>query len=135
MTAALLEARTIGIAVDRPWRDVYEAIWRPERFSIWASGLIKSSLEPAGDWWRAEGPAGPIRIRFTERNPFGVMDHTVDLGSGPEIYVPLRVIQNGTGAEVLLTLFRQPGMSETAFLTDLEWAQQDLLALRAMAET
>ena len=88
----MLEARTISIAVDRPWRDVYEALWRPESFAVWASGLIKSSLQPDGAWWRAEGPAGPIRIRFTEHNPFGVMDHIVDLGTGPEIAVPLRVI-------------------------------------------
>ena len=135
MAGPMLEARTTGIAVGRPWREVYERVWRPESFSIWASGLIKSSLERDGDAWRAEGPAGPIRIRFTGHNPFGVMDHFVDLGAGPEVYVPLRIIANGMGAEVLLTLFRQPGMSDANFLADLDWVQRDLLALRALAES
>ena len=36
------------------------------------------------------------------------MDQFVDTAAGAEIYVPLRVLQNGDGAEVLLTLFRQP---------------------------
>lgn len=45
----------------------------------------------------------------------------------------MRVVQNGDGAEVLLTLFRQPEMSPTKFLTDVEWVQRDLLALQTMA--
>jgi len=128
----MLEARTISISIGRPWRELYEAIWRPEIFPKWASGLSASSLEQDGEWWKAEGPDGPIRIRFTGHNPFGIMDHHVDPGSGSVIYVPMRVVANGDGAEVLLTLFRQPGMSEAQFLADAEWVQRDLLALRAL---
>ena len=61
------------------------------------------------------------------------MDQYVDVEGGHEIYVPLRVIPNADGAEVLLTLFRQPEMSPTKFLTDVEWVQRDLLALQTMA--
>jgi hypothetical protein len=128
----MLEARTINISIGRPWRELYEAIWRPESFPKWASGLSKSSMEKDGDWWKAEGPDGPIRIRFTDHNPYGVMDHYVDVGSSSVIYVPMRVIPNGIGAEVLLTLFRQPGMCDTKFLADAEWVQRDLLALRSL---
>jgi hypothetical protein len=117
----------------RPWQDLYEAIWQPECFPRWASGLSRSPLERDGEAWKTEGPEGPISIRFTGHNPFGIMDHYVDVGSGPEIYVPLRVIQNSGGAEVLLTLFRQPGTSAAKFLADVEWVQRDLLALQAMA--
>ena len=73
-----------------------------------------------------------MRIRFTERNAFGVMDHRVDLGTGPEIHVPMRVVPDGGGAEVLVTLFRRPGMSDEAFAADAAWMQRDLLALRAL---
>lgn len=89
---------------------------------------MKGPVQP----WTAEGPTGTIRIRFTDHNPFGVMDHYVDTGEGPEVYVPLRVIANADGAEILLTLFRQPGMSEQQFLTDIEWVKRDLLALEAL---
>jgi hypothetical protein len=129
----VLESRTISISIKRSWTDLYEAVWRPESFPKWASGLSKSSLEKDGDRWKAEGPEGTIRIRFTEHNPFGIMDHYVDGGSGSEIYVPLRIIANAKGAEVLLTLFRQPEMSEANFLADIEWVQRDLLALQALA--
>jgi hypothetical protein len=131
----VLEARTVSISIERPCRDLYEAIWRPECFPDWASGLSGSSLEKDGEAWKAEGPEGPIRIRFTDHNAFGVMDHHVDAGSGPEVHVPMRVVRNGDEAEVLLTLFRQPGMSDAKFLADIEWVRRDLSALRAMAES
>ena len=123
----MLEARTISIPIDRNWNEVYEAIWRPEDFPKWASGLSKSSLAKHGNAWKGEGPDGPITIRFTDHNLFGVMDHYVDTGVGPEIYVPLIVIPNGDGAEVLLTLFRQPGMTDEQFQADTEWVKRDLL--------
>ena len=85
-----------------------------------------------GEWWTAAGPEGPVRIGFTGRNAFGVMDHHVDPGHGPEIHVPMRVVPNGGGAEVLVTLFRRPGMSGAEFTPDAEWMMRDLLALNAL---
>lgn len=61
---------------------------------------------------------GPIRITFTQYNGFGVMDHWVDLGNGRIVYVPLRIIPNEDGSEVVLTLFRQSGMSTDKFAED-----------------
>jgi hypothetical protein len=128
----MLEAKTISVSIGRPWRELYDEIWRPEAFSRWASGLAKSAIVRDGESWKAEGPEGPIRIRFTEYNAFGVMDHYVDVGSGPEIYVPMRIVGNEDGAEVVFTLFRQPGMSDAKFLEDAEWVQRDLRALQAL---
>lgn len=128
----MLDSRTIGISINRNWKEVYEAVWRPEDFPKWASGLSGSSLIKDGELWKAEGPEGSVRIRFTGHNAFGVMDHYVYVGNAPEIYVPLRIIQNGDGAEVLLTLFRQTGMPDGKFAADAEWVQRDLLALKAL---
>ena len=128
----MLESRTISLSINRNWEKVYDAVWRPEDFPKWASGLSKSSLTRDGEAWRAEGPEGTVRITFTDHNAFGVMDHHVDVGNGTSIYVPMRIIQNGDGAEVLLTLFRQPGMSDEKFAADAEWVGRDLFALRAL---
>lgn len=128
----MLPSRTLSVSIPRGWREVYGAVWRPQDFVRWASGLGRSGLERDGpDRWRAEGPEGPIRIHFTDHNAFGVMDHRVDLGGG-EIRVPLRIVPNGTGAEVLFALFRQPGMSDERFAADAEWVERDLAASRAL---
>lgn len=129
------EAITLGITVDRPWRSLYEAFWRPEAFPTWASGLSQAELVEQEGRWLAKGPGGSVLIRFTDHNPYGVMDHWVELASGEVVYVPLRVIANGPGAEVQLTLFRQPGMDEATFERDADWVRQDLLALKRLAET
>jgi hypothetical protein len=130
----MFEAKTISVSVNRDWQTLYEAFWRPETFPQWASGLSSASLKKDGETWKANGPEGPIEITFTGHNPFGVMDHWVDLGSGQVIYLPLRIIQNGTGAQVQLTLFRQPDMTDTKFAEDEAWVKRDLLALKARAE-
>ena len=130
----MLDAKTIGISIDRNWRELYELIWRPEDFPKWASGLSNSSLQRQGDAWTAEGPDGPIKITFTAHNELGVMDHWVDVGGGQIVYVPLRIVPNENGAEVLLTLFRQPDMSDAKFAADQDWIGRDLLTLKALAE-
>ena len=131
----MLEVQTISVAVDRPWQPLYEMWWRPEAFVQWASGLSQSNFRKSGECWKAEGPEGPIEIRFTAHNTFGVMDHWVDLGGGQEVYIPLRIIANGDGAEVQLTLFRQPGMSDEKFAEDQAWVKRDLLNLKHLSES
>jgi hypothetical protein len=129
----MLESRTLSISIRRNWRDLYEQIWHPEAFAHWAAGLSKADLHRDGEVWKAQGPAGPVTIRFTAHNPFGVMDHSVDTGSGPTVYVPLRVIANADGAEVQITLFRQPGMTDDTYRKDAESVERDLLALKKWA--
>lgn len=128
----MLPARTYSISIDRDWRALYAEIWRPEYFAKWASGLAESELRESSGEWLADGPEGPIRIRFTPHNDYGVMDHVVNAGTDAEIHIPLRVVQNGAGAEVMLTLFRQPGMSDEKFSADAKWINRDLHALKAL---
>src|SRR3546814_1444681 len=130
----MLPARTYSVSIDHEWRSLYDRIWRPEFFTRWASGLTESDLRQDGDDWFADGPEGPVRIRFTGHNDFGIMDHFVDVGDGQKIHIPLRVIQNDGGAEVMLTLFRQPGMDAEKFAADARWIHSDLKALNALIE-
>jgi hypothetical protein len=129
------DVRQICVSVRCGWQALYERFWRPESFPLWASGLSDSGLEQAGEVWRAQGPEGPVTIRFTPHNPFGVMDHWVDLGAGREIYMPLRVIGNGDGCLVTLTLFRQPEMTDETFAADAAWVARDLQTLKGLAES
>lgn len=126
----MLPSRTYSISIDRDWKLLYEAIWRPEIFPKWASGLTESDLRPDGADWLADGAEGPVRVRFTPRNDFGVMDHFIETSGGQQVHIPLRVIQNGDGAEVMLTLFRQPDMTDETFARDAKWIARDLRALR-----
>jgi hypothetical protein len=134
MEKCMLDAKVITCSVRRNARDLYEMLWRPESFVHWASGLGNASLERDDQGWTAQGPEGLVRITFTEHNDFGVMDHWVDPGGERIVYVPLRIIPNEEGSQVMLTLFRQPGMSAEKFAQDEAWVRRDFGTLKVFAE-
>jgi len=43
-------------------------------------------------------------------------------------------VPNGSGSEVLLTLFQTAGMSDERFAEDIRWVEQDLKALKGIME-
>jgi hypothetical protein len=131
--AALLSSRNLGVSIQRSSTDVYDFVSVPENFRLWASGLGKS-LNKVDGVWVAETQQGPVRIRFSERNGFGILDHWVSPEPGLEIHIPMRVIANGSGSELVFTLFRQPGMSEEEFAADAEWVMRDLTVLKNLLE-
>ena len=78
-----------------------------------------------------------MRVEFAPRNDFGVVDHVVRPlnNEGPAVDVPLRVLPNASGSEVLITLFQQPGMSDTQYEADAELIRADLERLRDAIES
>jgi hypothetical protein len=87
-----------------------------------------------GATWRFEGSEGTTTVRFSAPNEYGVLDHYVLLPDGSEIYIPLRVIANGSGCDVQFTLFRVPGMTDEKFAADAQWVERDLGKLKALVE-
>jgi hypothetical protein len=62
------------------------------------------------------------------------VDHTVIRPSGQRVYVPMRLIVNGSGCELLFTLFRESKMSDTQFASDAGFVQRDLDRLKMVLE-
>jgi hypothetical protein len=54
--------------------------------------------------------------------------------SGLQVYIPMRVVQNGSGSELIFTLFRLPDMSDAQFDADAEWVMRDLISLKNLLE-
>ncbi len=129
----MYQSLNLNVFINRGIKDVYEFVCVPENFRLWASGMGKSLKKVNGEWI-AETPEGPVKVRFTERNEFGVLDHWVSLKPGLQIYIPMRVIANGSGCELLFMLFRLPGMSDEQFAADAEWVMRDLTSLKSLLE-
>lgn len=128
------ESKIISISIERSLHDVYDFMAQPTSFARWASGLGKP-IGNEGTVWRFDGETGPVKVRFTEPNAYGVLDHYVELPDGSETYVPMRAIANGTGTEVQFTLVRASGMSDEKLATDAEWVMRDLVRLKELLET
>ena len=63
-------------------------------------------------------PEGPVRIR----------------PSGQRVYVPMRLIANSSGCELIFTLFRERNMSDAQFASDAGFVQRDLSGLKMLLE-
>ncbi|WP_343464833.1 polyketide cyclase [Pantoea sp.] len=123
----MLPCQTVTLTVPRHWLDLYETIWKPECFAKWATGLCTGTLSQEGNYWKTTGPEDSKKIRFTPYNPYGVMDHWITVGSsGREIYMPMRVIANEQGAEIIMVVYQQPFMSDTKFAENVAWVKRDL---------
>jgi hypothetical protein len=128
-----MNVRTLSVRIGRPAAEAYEFLSMPENFPKWASGLA-GSLRKVGEDWIGETPEGRVTVRFSERNSRGVLDHAVTLPRGTTVYVPLRVVAKGSGCELVLTLFRQPDMSDEKFAADAKWVMRDLDTAKRILE-
>ena len=77
---------------------------------------------------------GTLAIRLATPNNLGVLDHYLTPAGGEPIYVPLRVVANGSGSELLFTLFRLPRVSDADYAADAALVRQDLCSLQELLE-
>ena len=125
-------AKTLSISIASPPSQVYEFVSNPANLPQWAGGLCKA-VRPAGDHWLLDTPTGELEFRFAPSNSFGVLDHFIHTPEG-KVYVPMRVIANAGGSELLFTLFQSPTMSDSAFAADARLVEQDLANLKTLLE-
>jgi len=128
-----VESRAITVRIDQPFDQVYDFLVNPANWNRWAFGLGRN-IRRSEDGWIADSGGGVARVQFTPRNSFGVVDHTVIRPSGQRVYVPMRLIANGSGCELIFTLFREPNMSDAQFDSDSGFVQRDLNGLKKLLE-
>jgi len=107
-------SKHISVSINRSAAQVYEFASNPENLPKWAAGL-SGSIKKVNEDWIAEAPLGRVKVKFAEKNQFGVLDHDVTLPSGVKVYNPLRVFPNNDGSELVFTLYRRPDMSDQEF--------------------
>lgn len=105
----------------------------PENLPQWAGGL-SGSIKKVDDEWIAEAPMGKVKVKFAEKNKFGILDHDVTLSSGAKFSNPMRVFPNNDGSEVVFTLYRRPQMADQNFVEDAELVEKDLITLKTLLE-
>ena len=123
----------ITLSINCPADKVYDYASNGANLPQWASGLSKG-VESFGHDWIADSPMGKVRVRFVEKNKLGVMDHFVTLPTGETFANPFRVIPNKSGCELVFTLFRHEGMSDSAFDADRSTIKKDLQTLKFIIE-
>ena len=126
-------AKHISVSINRPAAQVYEFAANPENLPQWAAGL-SGSIRRVDEDWIAESPMGSVKVKFAEKNRFGVLDHEVTLPSGVKFYNPMRVFPNNDGSELVFTLYRRPEVSDQDFSEDAMAVEKDLAKLKTLLE-
>ena len=127
------KSQHISVSINRPADQVYEFASNPENLPKWAAGL-SGSIKNVNSEWIAESPIGRVKVKFADKNKFGILDHDVTLPSGTKVYNPMRVFPNNDGSELIFTLYRRPDMSDEMFTEDVMAVTRDLDKLKTMLE-
>jgi hypothetical protein len=127
------KSKTISTSIKSDPKTVYDFISNLENLPRWASSTFPSIKEVNGEWV-VDTPNGRNKVMITEKNNFGILDHHVKLTSGVEVYVPMRVVKNGDGTEVLLTVFQAPEMTDDGYAKDIQTVEKDLNHLKTLIE-
>lgn len=128
-----MNTRHVSQVIQRDPSEVYAFMTEPMNLPHWAAGLAQSEVTQDGDRLLVDSPMGRVTVAFTSRNDLGVLDHTVTLPDGTEVYNPLRVIPHPDGAEVIFTI-RQLNASDEDFDRDTDMVRADLETLNSLLE-
>jgi hypothetical protein len=128
-----VKSRTLSVTIDARPERVYAFVADPLNLPKWAAGLGRSISKIDGRWM-VETPNGVVTVEFAPKNALGVLDHTVTPPDGAEVYLPIRVVANGAGAELVFVLFQTPQMSDAQFERDAGMVAADLRTLKKLLE-
>ncbi|MGC4004621.1 MAG: hypothetical protein QM811_16470 [Pirellulales bacterium] len=129
----MLVTKTVSTYIDCPPNRIYDYVRDANNLPHWAKNFVRSVSESAGGW-KIETEHGQLDFRFAPHNTLGVLDHFIRLPTGDEVFVPMRVVANDEGAEVLFTIFRTPIQSDADFARDQELVRGDLRTLKIVLE-
>jgi hypothetical protein len=127
-------SRTLSVSIDCPPERVAAFVSDPANLPQWAAAFVRSMRHTA-EGWIAETTIGPVGFEFVPANEYGVLDHFARPAPGVEIRVPMRVVPNHTGSEVLFTVFETPDMKPGQFATDVATVERDLQTLKRVLES
>ncbi len=127
-------SHTLSVSIACTPEEVARYVADPRHLPQWAGGFCKS-VRPDGDHWRIQTDQGEFGLRFQADLQQGILDHVVEIADDVQVYVPLRVVPNGEGSEVLFTLFRLPAMTEERWQNDLAMVRADLERLQKVMES
>lgn len=136
---ATLHTHTLTVTIDAPLAQVATDLADPTTHPSWATEFYAGPVRPAaGGEFVAPVPmmGGQVRHKIDADIARGILDlYYAPSGRpyGPPI--PVRLVPNGDGVDVLWTLARFPGVTDQAWQQGLAAMARELQALKRRHET
>ena len=84
--------------------------------------------------YEVTSPQGPVILTSDFVEDLRLLDHTVTLQDGTEVFVPYRVAPNHRGSELIMTNVKSPGDSMAEYEEQLDWMRTELDQARQHVE-
>lgn len=128
------QSHLIHFTIARPVEEVYAFLADPQNYPRWAAvdGGISQLRQ---NEWLTRTPFGDRVVRFSAPNAYGILDHAVFAPGDEPVTMPMRVVANGDGTDLMFLFYRRDDMSEEQFRSTVEWVTTDLLTLQSLLET
>ena len=135
---ATLETHTVTVTIDAPLATVAADLADPTTHPSWATEFYAGPVRPAaGGDFTAPVPmlGGEVRHRIDADISRGILDlYFAPQGAAYGPPIPVRLVPNGDGVDVLWTLARFPGVSDQAWQQGLATMARELQALKRRHE-
>lgn len=134
----MLKSQIVQIQINRPYDEAYRIVSKPENFKRW-SPVLEARFEARGNNgldWLVDLPTGLAILRFSAPNQNGVLDYTVIPENGTRSRTTaLRLVRNEDVTELVIMFFQQPGQTDEAFASYVDWARNDFMVMKSVVET
>jgi len=124
-----LLAKTLTASLPQDAQSLFAWVADPENLAQWHSSFCRALRKTDGSYI-AESPRGPVPVRFIRDDRSFVIDILTEVVEGIELTNAIRVLSNGEGSEMIWTLVKPDGVSESIFNEQLRWAGSALHNLR-----
>jgi hypothetical protein len=134
-----LETSTLSVTIDAPFEQVVGDLADPATHPEWATQFFAGPAERRPDGtYTVDVPSmgGTARMSVDVDADRGVVDLYLAPGDAPfGPALPIRVVPNGDGVDVLFTLARFPGMTDEQWQGGLVGMRHELENLKARLES
>jgi len=125
----------ITVVIEQPFDEVYGFLADPMNFPSWGPVSSVEIHHMHGSDWLIQMPRGPLIIRFTEPNLYGVLDYIIfGPGETSGAPVPVRLIPHGPHSELMVVWRQRPAVDEAGFSGEVGSVRGYLARLKALLE-
>jgi hypothetical protein len=123
-----------SVSIGAAPRTVWHALSRVEDwtgFSPFARRVTRTSATT----YLVAGPHGDVLLTSHFDEERLLLDHTVTLGDGTEVFIPYRVAPNHLGSELVMTNVKSPGDTVAEYEEQLGWMREELAGAKRFVES
>jgi hypothetical protein len=130
-----MSSEAISIVIEQPFDEVYRFLVDPLNFPSWGPPQTSDMRHLGGGDWLVDFQRGPMILRFTEPNLYGVLDYRIFRpGDAPGHLVSVRLLALGEACELTMIWRQRPGVSHEHFTAEGQAIRGYFARLKALLE-